>query len=147
MLVGYKLVDGENTLIQQWGGEFGTVPEMPNPILLPNGDRVHAPSLNQSYSGYTLKLWYEEKPITVEDVRAEARRRILARYPDWKQVNMTARGVELLRKGEANLTPAEATESAAMQAAWDWVKAVRAACDALEVSLPSSFADDLNWPV
>lgn len=93
---------------------------------------------------------------TVEDIpadtirqaiKAEARRRILARYPDWKQVNMTARTVELLRKGEANLTPAEATESAAMQAAWDWVKAVRAASDALEISLPADFANDAHWPV
>lgn len=83
-------------------------------------------------------------------VKAEARGRILARYPDWKQANMTARGVELAFKvaqGET-LREAETTEIAALQGVWGWIKAVREASNALETldPVPAGFADDGYWP-
>ena len=37
-----------------------------------------------------------EAEARIDAVKAEARRRITQRFPDWKQANMTARGVELL---------------------------------------------------
>jgi len=82
-------------------------------------------------------------------VKAEARRRILARYPDWKQTNMVARSVELMHlKGTKEWTPAEQAEADALQAAWDWVKAVRSASDVIEVMtpIPADFRDDRHWP-
>ena len=81
-------------------------------------------------------------------VKAEARRRILALYPDWKQANLTARGVELLRKGEARWTAEELAEADAIHAAWDWVKSVRSASDAIEAMspIPEDFRADRNWP-
>lgn len=67
-------------------------------------------------------------------IKIAARALILARYPDWKQANMTARAVELTlkRAGGEQWSDAEATEAAGLQAAWDWIKAVRAHSDVLE---------------
>src|SRR5262245_47101253 len=41
-------------------------------------------------------LTRRQLPEQLQAVKDEARRRILARYPDWKQANMTARGIELV---------------------------------------------------
>lgn len=81
-------------------------------------------------------------------IKTEARARILARYPDWKQTNMTARGVELVRiKAEGGTWSAgEATEAAALDTAWAWIKSVRAASDALEITNPANFGADEHWP-
>jgi hypothetical protein len=89
-------------------------------------------------------------PPDAADVKGEASWRIAQRFPSWKQANMTARGVELtfkLAQGNA-LAPEETAEIAALQAAWDWIKAVRAASDALEAldPIPADFADDARWP-
>lgn len=63
MLVGYKLVSVESGVeIASWGGTWGQCPGIPNPIMLPNGDSVHAPSLNTDYSGYTLVEWLMDEP-------------------------------------------------------------------------------------
>jgi hypothetical protein len=63
---------------------------------------------------------------------------------------MTARGVDLLsrRLVAGAWTEAEAAEASALQAAWDWIRAVRAASDALEAlgPIPAGFADDIHWP-
>ena len=47
--LGYSLLDAENNEIQFWNYD-----PAPNPIILPNGDHIHAPELNVSYSGYRL---------------------------------------------------------------------------------------------
>ena len=47
--IGYSLIDFENKEIQFWNYD-----PAPNPIILPNGDHIHAPELNVSYSGYRL---------------------------------------------------------------------------------------------
>jgi hypothetical protein len=91
-----------------------------------------------------------EAEARIDAVKAEARRRITQRFPDWKQANMTARGVELtfkLAQGQS-LDAQEAAEVAALQAAWSWIKAVRAASDAIEAlaPMPADFASDTHWP-
>jgi hypothetical protein len=87
-------------------------------------------------------------PPTALDVKAEAGRRILQIAPDWKQRNLTARGVELVLALVKNKpwTAEEAAEAQAIQAVWDRIKAVRAASDGLEAALPQDFADDRHWP-
>lgn len=69
----------------------------------------------------------KDKP-GAENVRAEAARRIEARYPVYKQLN-------LIRDGG----PALADMSS-------YIDAVRAASNALEASLPIDFASDAHWP-
>lgn len=80
-------------------------------------------------------------------VKLEARRRIVDRYPDWKQTNMIARSVELVKKGAA-LTPDEVTETEQLEAVWAWIKAVRATSDAIEqmAPIPLDYNDDARWP-
>jgi hypothetical protein len=89
-------------------------------------------------------------PIEVQRqaVKDEARRRILGRYPEWRQANMTARGVELTLAKLREWTSDEQKEAAALQAAWDWVKAVRSASDVIEAMepIPADFRDDKHWP-
>jgi hypothetical protein len=83
---------------------------------------------------------------SAHDVRAEASRRILAVYPLWKQQNMTARAIDLLRKGEARWTRAEAAQAAALDAAFAWIKSVRAASNTMESGPPHDFASNARWP-
>lgn len=92
------------------------------------------------------------KPLAVQRVavKEEARRRILARFPDWKQTNMTARGVDLqdLWRRNAKWTETEQAEADALSAAWAWIKAIRAASDVIEAldAVPDDFDDDKRWP-
>jgi hypothetical protein len=67
-------------------------------------------------------------------IKAEARRRIVQRLPEWKQANMIARMTELLKIGAGSWTPENQAEVAALEYLWDWVKAVRAKSDELEAT-------------
>lgn len=90
------------------------------------------------------------QPPSVHDVKAEARRRILGRFPDWKQQNMTARGVELqdVWRREGKWDAAETDEADALAAAWTWIKAVRSRSGEIEAMnpIPVDFAADARWP-
>lgn len=83
-------------------------------------------------------------------VKNEARRRILTRYPEWKQTNMVARGLELqdIWRQSGAWTAEEQAEANALAVAWGWIKAVRAASDLLELlsPIPSDFNNDTRWP-
>lgn len=91
--------------------------------LLDTAKRVDLEALAQG------KLVLTDRPVRIrpEQVRAEAERRILERYPIWKQMN-------LIRVGDA-----------AMGA---YIDAVRAASNELEAAdpIPADFRDDRHWP-
>lgn len=76
-------------------------------------------------------------------VKAEARRRIVAAFPEWKQANMTARAVELIRDGDL-----EHADMVGLTVAWGWIKSVREASNALEAMspIPLDYQDDSHWP-
>ena len=81
-------------------------------------------------------------------VKAEARRRILAFLPVWKQANLTARAVELIAMGAATWTAAEAAEWDAGSALWNRVKALRRASDVIEARRDLAtidVTDDRYW--
>jgi len=99
--------------------------------------------------------------VTALDVKMEANRRILAAYPSWKQANMLARDAELSRiqaglmrdvNGDVMaaraLSAEEIEEERALNAAWAWVGATRAASDAIEAQspIPRDYTDDSYWP-
>lgn len=85
---------------------------------------------------------------SADDIKNEARRRIVSLLPEWKQANMTARGVELLtlRVSGSQWSQSEQGEAAAIQAAWAWVRSIRAASNELETTRPADFASDTHWP-
>jgi hypothetical protein len=60
--VGYKLVDAQDAVLNQWGGTVGVLADPPNPLALPNGDHVCAPELDTDYGGYRLISWQIEVP-------------------------------------------------------------------------------------
>lgn len=73
----------------------------------------------------------------IGEIKTHAREKILARYPEWKQANMTARSVELtevLAMG-GTLTELEQAELATAKAAREWINSVRAASGTHETAL------------
>lgn len=62
----------------------------------------------------------------IKRIKAKAGETIIARLPQWKQSNLTARAVELQSTGPTSWTQDEQTEWAAIQAEWAWVKSIRA---------------------
>lgn len=97
------------------------------------------------------------KAEIVQNIKAEAKWRILMEYPDWKQRNMTALGLFLLRKMHdgATLTADELATVTKLDDIWSWITAVRDASDGLEGGLDGMTAaelrafvptDDVHWP-
>jgi hypothetical protein len=129
---------------------FALVAEEPRPA----GVRVLGSTV-EDVDGVPTRVWQAE-PYGPEDlaalhaaavaaVKAEARARILARFPEWKQANMTARGVELSHALHTRTwTAEEQGEVAVLQSDWDWIKAVRAHSDALEAALDPADAAALE---
>lgn len=93
-------------------------------------------------------IWVvETKPVTAEEIKAEAYRRIIAICPEWRQRNLTAQAAQLAKKGEANWTPEEAAAWAAGEALWNQIAAIRAKSDLLEAmnSIPVDYTLDTYW--
>jgi hypothetical protein len=84
MLVGYKLIDTKDgSVLQSWGGYYGSSPDAPNSVFLPNGDSVCGVTLGEVYGGRCqLVEWFMDEPapppLTKEDVNAERDLRISA---------------------------------------------------------------------
>ena len=91
-------------------------------------------------------------PVSDDQIRAEAARRILEIAPEWRQRNLTARAAELaLKIGDGlALTTEEQAERAAGQLIWDKIKAIRAASNVLEAmpiaDRPQDYKDNAHWP-
>lgn len=65
-VIGYVLVDEKGVVVKSWGGD-GQMPPFPNPLILPNGNAVSAPSLGVPYDGYILSEWNGEVPTPVPE--------------------------------------------------------------------------------
>jgi hypothetical protein len=83
---------------------------------------------------------------TKEMIKAEAGRRILARYPDYVQRNMIARSLELVNVKLSGTSTQGDEEALQLKQAWDWIKTVRERSNELEQSLPVDYANDSHWP-
>lgn len=106
-----------------------------------SSDDVAVQEIIDTFDGHAWEL----AQVTAA-IKETARARITAVMPEWKQANATARAVELVSMGQTS-----GPEWEAMQAAWAWVKAVRAYSDALEVQAaalehPMSLDISANWP-
>lgn len=152
-VAGYRDVDPSDVpshKLRSDGGKFlrpVSDPGQPNfNALLETVAKTVTVETGQVIVSYSISRRSEDEQRRA--VKAEAGRRILERFPEWKQANMRARSVELIRKGEQNWTTEEAQEAAAIQSAWDWVKAVREASNVIEASavIPVDFSDNSYWP-
>lgn len=97
----------------------------------------------QDLAPYELEV---AKP-TVEQIKAEAGRRILLLMPEWKQRNYTARMTELLKIRTLNgsWTTQEQAEVDFLEGEWNKAKAIREASNVLESALPIDYMDDDHW--
>lgn len=71
--------------------------------------------------------------MVLGSVKQRASELILAKYPEWKQRNMTMRVLAL--QNADTLTDDEQAELVAISAAWDEIDAIRAASDAVEADM------------
>lgn len=99
--------------------------------------------------GYTLA---DARVPVITAIKEEARRRILAFLPDWKQSNFNAQINEFNdARWSRSLTPQETAQLEYMRSQWERAKAIRAASDAKEAAL-QTWADVINhdmsagWP-
>lgn len=88
-----------------------------------------------------------EPTVSVEQIKTEAMRRILALCPEWKQRNLLAQATILAKKGAANWTTEEQAAWDAGEALWTQIAAIRAKSDAIEAMdpRPSNVRDDALW--
>jgi hypothetical protein len=119
------------------------------PIYNHTFDNLIGPTHKIQENQVLLTWVVEPKPAEerAEIIKGEAQRRIYEVYPQWKQANMTARTVELLQKGQSNWNEQEQAESLALNAAWDWIKAIRAKSNEIEAMdpLPADITHDSWW--
>jgi hypothetical protein len=129
--------------------EYGVYPVStePMPEFDPRWQRAVQGPLTKAGDVVTRGWIIENVPATVEGVKAEAYRRIIAIVPEWKQRNLTAQAAQLAKKGEANWTAEELAAWEAGQVLWDQVAAIRAKSDALEAMspIPVDYKDDRWW--
>lgn len=94
-------------------------------------------------------------PTSVNDVREEAQRRIVALTGARdvqscliKQLNALMRATELTSKRALGgaMSDVEAAESVALKGLADKIKAIRASSNLLESKLPDDYTDDKHWP-
>ena len=84
---------------------------------------------------------------SVDQVKAEASRRILEIMPEWKQRNTLARATILAEKKRENWTAEEKAAWDAGEADWARIEAIRAASNEIENKdpIPSDFRKDSYW--
>ena len=105
--------------------------------------------------GVMIEEIIEAAPVTTEEVRAEAQRRIIAltgardmEHCIVRQLNALMRAGELVRKeAMSGLTPEEAVEAGQLQGLADGVKAIRAASNVMEPAPPADYDDDARWSI
>lgn len=91
-----------------------------------------------------------QQEILIREVKQEASQRILAVLPEWKQLNLTARSVQLVNKKLAGtLSVEEGEELSAIEAIFDnSVKKIRDASDMIETEIMSITNDQLSeYPI
>lgn len=88
-----------------------------------------------------------QAPVTVDQIKREAGRRIIAIAPEWRQRNLLAQAAILAAKGRANWTAEEQAAWGAGEALWGRIAAIRAASDVIEDMrpIPSDYRDDKYW--
>lgn len=101
--------------------------------------------------GYVLTPEPEPEPMPesarIAQIKGAAHAHITVSLPEWKQRNLTARQLELVKKRALgqSLSTDEQGQEVAIEAVWAWVKSVRAESDRLEADNDLN-TDDANWP-
>lgn len=125
-----------NTLTLNW-----TVPqEDADPIT-----GSHAFTLQEIEDAKTLPL----APVSIDAIKDEAHRRIVAIIPEWKQRNFLATGLtysQILQEG-GSLTAEQQANRTHMESVWAQVQAIRLKSDEIESMspIPNDYKNDAYW--
>jgi len=108
---------------------------------------VFAEAVKGTYGSVAPYVPPEPGPITAQQVKDEAYRRIIAICPEWKQRNLTAQAAILAEKGRDNWTAEELAAWDAGSGIWSEIAAIRAKSDELEAMdpIPLDYMDDKYW--
>jgi hypothetical protein len=115
----------------------------------PPAGSIQAPSAPPSADHTLVAGDWVAPPITPEMVDAEAQRRILAIFPEWKQREFGFLASVLAEKGRDNWNDNDLAAWNAGEALWEQIKPIRDASNALEATeggIPQDYTDDGYWP-
>jgi hypothetical protein len=155
----YALVDNGDVIKFQEMENLDAIPDHKKHWFLPVVDERPISSPLEKQAGpetiiepdKVIRRWTGVRiPLETQQqiVKGICRKKILAVFPEWKQTNMTARGVELLSTGPANWTDQDKAEAMALQTAWAWIKSMRQASNVIEAMspIPADFMNGKYWP-
>ncbi len=120
-----------------------------------DADRTTRIASEQELSDVLRPYGLRGPAVSIEDVRAEAQRRIIVLTGTQdiigcliKQHNAQMRATELtlIQAQGGTWTPEQAAEAAALQSLALQIKAIRAASNVLEPNPPQDYTDDKYWP-
>jgi len=111
------------------------------------GSDKHRSAVNGAYGEISPYVPPEPEPITAQQVKDEAYRRIIAICPEWRQRNLTAQASILAEKGRANWTTEELAAWEAGEAIWSEIATIRAKSNELELMdpIPQDYTEDKWW--
>lgn len=141
----YDLPNGAGTIPEGEAFSFQSVNYPSNWLQLATDDDLAS-------MGVTKRQ--EPVPVTADDVRREAQRRIIALTGATtlegcliKQLNASMRATTLVNKKASAiaLTEAEQQEAAALEAFAAAIEHIRVKSNAMEGSPPADYRDDSNW--
>lgn len=129
--------------------EYGMYPVQveAQPTIDPRYQRIVQSDMIEE-NGVVTRGWViEEIPGTIERVKTEAYRRIIAICPEWKQRNLTAQAAQLAKKGESNWTPEEQAAWDAGEALWNQIASIRTKSGLIEAMdpIPVDYILDTYW--
>lgn len=127
--------------------------------------REHANQHVARYGGFVfhnenewdvMSLWIDGETVTnvtksppIDDIKAEAQRRIYAIMKDFEQDNAQAWALSMLRKVQlgGTMTQAELAKESELNAAWAAIQNIRAKSNAIEAMdpIPQGYTDDRYW--
>jgi hypothetical protein len=129
---------------------------MPNFTITVDGVETTVCGADSIEHAYALHAEAMDPPLSAQDVKMEAQRRIIALTGAGdlqscliKQLNANMRANEMNDKRVSGdtLTPEEEAEATALRGLADGIKAIRAASNVIEAMspIPDDFADDSYW--
>ena len=132
----------------------GKVYDMPADLIAARDGELPRRVSDWVQAGGKISAYQPPKP-TIDDVRAEAQRRIivltgtsdlLACMIKQSNANMRANEFNDKRLRGGVLTAAEEAEAAALRGLADKIKAIRVASNAMEANPPADYKADSRWP-
>ena len=87
--VGYQLIDKDGNVVQQWGGQWGQMCGVPNPLVLPNGDHILGAAGPGQFQDWTLQFWSMEEPPKEPELTDDQKLKALLTFAETLGLKLT----------------------------------------------------------